>query len=104
MVASAIFLINTFPPSKPGAGMSNKKGPGQIVLGTVVNYKKVYLLHPGKYVHLHQEDESWNTTDIDQTVRAIFLGPQYNLQGGGVKEASNRETPPDITLDPCQYD
>ena len=31
---------------------------------------------------MHQEDEPQNTTDIDRTVGAIALGPQYNLQGG----------------------
>ena len=31
---------------------------------------------------MHQEDESRNTIDIDWTVGAIALGPQYNLQGG----------------------
>ena len=43
---------------------------------------KVFRLHPDKYVQVHQEDEPWNTIDIDQKVGAIIQGPQYNLQGG----------------------
>ena len=31
---------------------------------------------------MHQEDEPQNTISIHQTVGAIDLGPQYNLQGG----------------------
>ena len=31
---------------------------------------------------MHQEDEPRNTIDINRTVGAISLGPQYNLQGG----------------------
>ena len=31
---------------------------------------------------MHQEDEPRNTIDINRTVSAIALGPQYNLQGG----------------------
>ena len=31
---------------------------------------------------VHQEDEPQNTISIHQTVGAIDLGPQYNLQGG----------------------
>ena len=45
-------------------------------------YNKVFRLNPYKYVHAHQEDELQNTINIDQTVVAIVLGPQYNLQGG----------------------
>ena len=82
LVPSAIFWINAFPPSTPGSGLSDTKGPGQIILGNTVDYKKVYRLQPGKYVQLHQEDEPQNTIDIDRTVGAITLGPQYNLQGG----------------------
>ena len=41
LVASASFFLNDFPPSKPGAGLSNTKGPRKIVVGTVVDYKKV---------------------------------------------------------------
>ena len=31
---------------------------------------------------MHQDDELQNTIDIDRTVGAISLGPQYNLQVG----------------------
>ena len=62
--------------------MSDMKGPRQLVLGTVVGYKKFCLLHTGEYVQVHQEDEPCNTVYIYQTVNAIVLGPQYNLQGG----------------------
>ena len=78
---SAIFWINYFPPPKPDSGLSNTIGPGQLVLGTVVDYGKVCLLPLGKYVQVQQEDEPRNTIFIDLTVRAIVLGPQYNLQG-----------------------
>ena len=46
-VASAIFWINTFPSSTPGAGLSNTKGPGKLILVNTVDYKKVCRLQPG---------------------------------------------------------
>ena len=55
IVATAIFWLNTFPPLKPGTGISNSKVPEQLFLGTVVYYKKVCRLHAGKYFQLHQE-------------------------------------------------
>ena len=82
LVASAIFWINAFPPSTPGAGLSETKGPGQFILGNTVDYRKVFRLQPVEYVQVHQEDEPQNTIAIDQTVGEIALGPQYNLQGG----------------------
>ena len=82
LVASDIFWLNTFHPSKFGAGMSDTKVPGQIILGNTVNYKKVCCLQPGEYVQVHQEDEPLNTIDIDRTVGATALRPQYNPQGG----------------------
>ena len=81
IVASAIFWINTFPPSTPGAGLSVTKVPRQLILGNTVYYKKVFRLHPGEYIQVHQEDEPCNTIAIDRTVGTISLGPQYNLQG-----------------------
>ena len=81
LFSTDIFWINYFPLSKPGAGLSNTKIPVQLVLGTVVDYKKVFRLHPGGYVYLYQEDESCNTIDLDQTFGSIFLVPQYNLRG-----------------------
>ena len=65
--------------------MSNTKDPKKIVLGTVVYYKKVCHLQAGKYIQLHQEDETWNKIDIDQTVVSIFIGTQYNIQVGYFK-------------------
>ena len=47
-----------------------------------MDYKKVFLLQPGEYVQVHQEDEPRNTINIDLTDVSIVLGPQYNLQGG----------------------
>ena len=35
-VATAIFWLNDFTPSKPGTGLSNTKGPGKLFLGTVI--------------------------------------------------------------------
>ena len=67
--------------SKPGKGLSNTKGLGQLVLVTVVEHKKVFLLQIGEYFQLYQEDEPRNTIDIYQTVIATALGPQYNLHG-----------------------
>ena len=43
-------------------------------------YKKVLHLQPDKYVQVHQENKPKDTMDIDKTVGAILLGPQYNLQ------------------------
>ena len=47
LVASVVFWINTFPPSTPGAGLSDTKGPRQLILGNTVDYKKVCRLRPG---------------------------------------------------------
>ena len=82
LFAYAIFWINAFPPSTPGIGLSDTKEPGQLILGNTNDYKKFCRLQPGEYVQVHQEDETRNTIDIDRTVGAIALGPQYNLQGG----------------------
>ena len=65
LVASAIFWINAFPPSTPGAGMSEKKGPGQFILGNTVDYRKVCRLQPVEYVQVHQEDEPQNIIDCN---------------------------------------
>ena len=81
LVASAISWIDAFPPSTPDSVLSDTKGPRQLILGNTVDYKKVCRLQPGEYVQVHQEDEPRNTIAIDQTVGAIALGPQYNLQG-----------------------
>ena len=82
LVASATFWLNKFLSSTPGKGLAYKKGPGQLILGNTVDYKKFCHLHPGEYVQVHQEDEPLNTIAIDRNVDAIALGPQYNLQGG----------------------
>ena len=37
LFASYIFWINAFPPSTHGAGLSDKKGPRQIILGNTVD-------------------------------------------------------------------
>ena len=68
--------------SAPGARLSEKKGPGQLILGNTVDYKKVFRLQPWEYVKVHQEDEPQNTIAINRTVGVIALGPQYNLKGG----------------------
>ena len=39
LVASAIFWLDALPPSTPGIGMQDTKGHGQLVLGTMVDYK-----------------------------------------------------------------
>ena len=75
LVVSAIFWINEFLPSKPGAGLSDTKCPRQFILGNMVDYKNVCRLQPGEYVQVHQEDEPLNTIAIDRTVGAIALGP-----------------------------
>ena len=41
----------------PSTGLSDTKGPGQLILGNTVEYKEVCRLYPGEYVKLHQEDE-----------------------------------------------
>ena len=81
LVSYAIFWINEPPPSKPGAGLSDTKFLGKLVLGTVVNYRKVCRLHPGEYVQLNQEDEPLSTIEVDRDVGVIILGPQNNLEG-----------------------
>ena len=84
LVASVIFWLNEFTPSPPGAELSDTKGPITLVLGTSVDYKKVCRLQPLENFQVHQKNESRNTIDINRTIRAIVLGPQYNLQGGYV--------------------
>ena len=96
-----------FPPSTPGAGLSDTKGPGQLILGNTVDYKKFCRLQPGEYVQVHQEDEPQNTIDLDRNVGAIALGPQYNFQGGyffeslltGKRLRRSRWTPVNMTED-----
>ena len=39
LVTSAIFWLNAFLPSTPGAGLSDTKGPGKLILGNTVDYK-----------------------------------------------------------------
>ena len=41
--------------------MPDTQGPGKLILGNIVDYKKVFRLQPGEYVQLHQEDEPRNT-------------------------------------------
>ena len=82
IVDSAIFCLNSFTSSTPGSGLSDKKDPGQLLLESMSNYKRVCCLHPVEYVQVYQEYEHRNTIAIDWTVGAISLGPQYNLQGG----------------------
>ena len=74
--------MNVFSPYKTGTVLSEIKGPGKLVLGTTVEYKKVFRLQPGKYVQVNQYDEPRNTIDKYWTVGAIVLGPQYNIYGG----------------------
>ena len=52
-VTTNIFCLNAFNPSKPGTGLYNIKGPGQLILGTIIKYKKVFRLQLGKYVQVH---------------------------------------------------
>ena len=37
LVASAIFCLDAFTPSTPGAGLSDTKGLGQLILGNTVD-------------------------------------------------------------------
>ena len=46
LVASANFWINAFPPSTPGSGLSDTKGPGQFIFLNTVDYKKFCRLQP----------------------------------------------------------
>ena len=64
-VATAIFWLNAFTLSKPDTGLPNTKGPGQLILGTVIYYKKFFHLQPSKYVQVNQEDEPRITINID---------------------------------------
>ena len=57
IVAYAIFLLDSFHPSTPGAGLSDTKGRGKITLGNTVDYKKVCRLQSGECDQVHQEDE-----------------------------------------------
>ena len=35
--ATTMFWLNDFPPSKPGTGLSDTNGPGQLILGTIAD-------------------------------------------------------------------
>ena len=63
--ATAIFWLNYFPLSKPSAALFNIKGPKQIVLGTVVEYKNCCHIYPVKYAQVHQDYEPRYTVNID---------------------------------------
>ena len=76
LVASVSFWLNYFPPSKPGAGMSNTKDPRQLVPGTFMDYKNFSRIYTSKYFQVHQYDEPRNTIDIDLTVGEIVIVPQ----------------------------
>ena len=82
LVVTSIFCLNAFPLSKPGIVLSNAKGPGKLVLGTVVEYKNFWRLQLSEYVQVNQEDRPQNIIDIYQKVWEIVLGPQYNLREG----------------------
>ena len=56
-----------------------------------MEYKKFFRLHPVTCVQVQQEDEPRNTIDIDWPVVEMFLGPQYNLQGGYFFESLQTE-------------
>ena len=90
LVASATFCLNKIPPSTPGAGLSDTKVPGNVILGNTIDNKKFYCLQLEEYVQVHQEDEPKNTIAINRTVGAISLRSQYNLQGGNFLEPTNR--------------
>ena len=82
LVASAVYWFNTFPPSTPGSVLLDKKIARQLVIGTVVDYNNFPCLQPGEYVQVNQEDKPLNMNDSNRTVGVIFIGTQYNLQGG----------------------
>ena len=63
LVTTEIFGFNAIPSSKLVTEMSDIKGPGQLFIGTFVDYKNVFCLQTGKYVQVHQEDELRNTID-----------------------------------------
>ena len=73
LVASAIFWLDLFPSSTPGAGLLYTKGTEQLILANTINYKMVCRLHPGEHFQVHQEDEPRNTIAIDRNVGAISL-------------------------------
>ena len=79
LVDTTVFWMKDFPPSKPALGLSDIKGPRQLVLGTTVDYKKILRLYPVKCYQLHQYYEPRNTNDKYRTVGEIVLGPQYNI-------------------------
>ena len=69
ILSNTILWLNYFPPSKPGTVFSNTKVPVKLVLGTVMEYKKIFHLQPVKYVQLHPENEPQSKIDMDQTVK-----------------------------------
>ena len=53
LVATAIFWTNAFTPSKHATGLYSTKYPRKLVLGTILQYKKVLRLYLGKYFQLN---------------------------------------------------
>ena len=47
IVSSAILCLNALPPSTLGAVLIDTKGPGQLFLVNMAEYKKVFRLQPG---------------------------------------------------------
>ena len=80
--ASVIFCINEPPPINNWCRTVRHKRPRKTCPWNCVQLQEILHLQSGKYVQVHQEYEPRNTIDIDQTVGAIILGPQFNIRGG----------------------
>ena len=76
IVATAHFLVERLSSIQTWNGTSNTRGPRQLVLGTILDYKNVFHLHTGEYFKVHQEDEPQNTTCKYWAVREIVWYPQ----------------------------
>ena len=77
-----LFLAKYFPSVKNWLRAVHQKRPLITHPWRCRELQEDFQLQPGEHVQIHQENETWITIDIDQTFGEIFLGPQYNLQGG----------------------
>jgi hypothetical protein len=77
MVFCAVKLLNYF---LVKGGVSEIYGPKAIMSGKVLDLKKKSLPF-GSYCQVHEEKLPRNSL-VNRTLRAIFLGPSRNAQGG----------------------
>jgi hypothetical protein len=75
MIYLSTFWLNSFPPND---SISTTLSPRAIVIGTQLDYTKLYQLEFGTYVQTHEDHDDLMAT---WTTGAIVLCPTGNEQG-----------------------